>query len=65
MFEYSLKKRAFSKITDEQLDTVVLALTKEFLFNGELMLDHLLKGRVLCVQRLKLRNSIHRVDEVA
>ena len=38
MFECGLKKREFSNITDEQLDTEVLALTKEFPFNGELML---------------------------
>ena len=41
MFEYGLKKREFSKIIDEQLDTELLALTKEFPSNGELMLDHL------------------------
>ena len=61
--EYGLKKREFSKITDEQLDTEVLALTKEFPFNGELKLGHLLKGRGLYVQRIRLRDSIHRVDE--
>ena len=32
-FEYGLRKREFSKITDEQLDTRVLALTKKFPFN--------------------------------
>ena len=63
MFEYGLKKRECNKITDEQLDTEVLALTKEFPFNGELMLGHLLKGRGLYVQRFRLRDSIHCVDE--
>ena len=63
MLEYGLKKREFSKITDEQLDTEVLALTKEFPFNSELMLAHLLKGRGLYVQRFRLRDSIHRVDK--
>ena len=63
MFEYGLKKRKFSKIIDEQLETEVLALTKEFLFNGELMLGRLLKERGLYVQRFRLRDSIHRVDE--
>ena len=59
MFEYGLKKREFSKIIDEQLDTELLALTKEFPSNGELMLDHLLKGRGLYVQRSRLPDSIH------
>ena len=63
MFEYGLKKRKFSKIIDEQLETEVLALTKKFLFNGELMLGRLLKERGLYVQRFRLRDSIHRVDE--
>lgn len=63
MFEYGLKKRKFSKIIDEQLETEVLALTKEFLFNGELMLGRLLKERGLYVQRFRLRDSIYRVDE--
>ena len=63
MFEYGLKKTEFSKITDEQLDTEVLALTKEFPFNGELMLGHFLKGRGLYVQRFRLRDSMHCVDE--
>ena len=63
MFEYCLKRREFSKITDEQLDTEVLTLTKEFPFSGVLMLGHLLKGRGLYVQRFRLRDSIHRVHE--
>ena len=63
MFEYCLKRREFSKITDEQLDTEVLALTKELPFSGVLMLGYLLKGRGLYVQRFRLRDSIHRVHE--
>ena len=73
MFEDGLKNREFSKITDEQLDTESLtdeqldteslALTKEFPFNGELMLGYLVKGRGLYVQRFRLRDSMHRVDE--
>ena len=62
MFEYGLRKREFIKITEEQLDTEVLALKKEFPFNGELMLGHLLKGRGLYVQRFRLRDTIHHVD---
>ena len=62
MLEYGLKKRGFSKITDEQLDTEVLPLTKEFLFNCELMLGHVLKGRGLYVERFRLQDSMHRVE---
>lgn len=51
MFEYGLKKREFSKTTDEELDIEVLKLTKEFPFNDELMLGCLLKGISLFVQR--------------
>ena len=49
--EYGLKKREFSKTTDEELDIEVLKLTKEFPFNDELMLGCLLKGISLFVQR--------------
>ena len=62
MLEYGLKEREFSKITDEQLDTEVLALTKEFSFNGEMILGHVLKGRGLYVERFRLQDSMHRVE---
>ena len=61
--EFGLIRRDFSDITDEQLDFEVLSLTKDFPFNGELMLGQILRGRGTYVQRFRLRDSLHRVDE--
>ena len=43
MLEYDLSKRDFTPIDDDQLDSEVLKLTKDYPFNGEVMLNELLK----------------------
>ena len=62
MAEYDLKIRDFSKVSDDQLDLEVLALTNDCPFCGEIMLRELLKGRGFNVERCRLRDSIHRVN---
>ena len=62
MTEYDLKIRDFSKVSDNQLDLEVLALTNDYPFCEEIMLRELLKGRGFNVERYHLRDSIHRVN---
>ena len=63
MTEYDLKIRDFSRVSDNQLDLEVLALTNDYPFCGEIMLRELLKGRGFNVERYRLRDSIHRVND--
>ena len=62
--EYGLKIRNFSNISDNQLDSDVLALTKDYPFCGETFLRELLKGREIIIQRYRFRDSMHHVSEV-
>ena len=62
MIEYDLKNRDFSKVSDNQLELEVLALTNNYPFCGEIMLRELLKGRGFNVKRYGLRDSIHGVN---
>ena len=45
MTEYDLKIRDFSRVSDNQLDLEVLALTNDYPFCGKIMLRELLKDR--------------------
>ena len=58
---YNLSKLDFSDISDEQLDVYVRGIAKDFPLCGEVMIGQLLRGKN--VQRMRLRDSIHRVDE--
>ena len=60
---YGLSKFDFSDISDLQLDDCVRAIAKEFPLCGEVMIKQLLKEKGINVQRMRLRDSIHRVDE--
>ena len=51
MVEYGLKMRNFSSISDDQLDSDVLALTNDYPFCGRTILRELLKGREIIIQR--------------
>ena len=62
MTEHDLKIRRFSKVSDNQRDLEVLAHTNDYPFCGEIMLRELLKGRGCNVERYRLRDSIHRVN---
>ena len=63
MTEHDLKIRDFSRVSDNQLDLEVLALTNDYLFCGEIILRELLKGRDFDVERYRPRNSIHGVND--
>ena len=63
MMEYGLKVKDFSNISDDQLDSHVLALTNNYPFCGETILRELLKGRGIIIQRYRFRDSMHRVSE--
>ena len=62
MAEYDLKVKYFSRVSDNQLDLEVLALTNDYPFCAEIMLRKLLKDRGFNVERYRLRGSIHRVN---
>ena len=64
MERYGLKALNFSNISDDELDRHVTEAAKDFPFCGEQMLKFLLKERGIKVQRRRLRDSIHRVDQV-
>ena len=51
MVEYGLKIRDFSRVSDNQLDLEVLALTNDYPFCGEIMLRELLKDRGFNVEK--------------
>ena len=63
MERYGLRALNFSNISDDELDQHVTEAAKDFPFCGEQMLKFLLKERGIKVQRMRLRDSIHRVDQ--
>ena len=64
MLEYGLKIRNFSNISDDKLDSDVLALTNNYPFCRETMLRVLLKGRGIVIQWYRFRDITHHVSEV-
>ena len=50
-------------MSDNQLGLEVLALINDYPFCGEIMLRELLKDRGFNVERYRLRDSIHRVND--
>lgn len=63
MEKYGLKKCSFSGLSDNELDQRVKEFTQQFPSCGENMLRHLLSQSNIFVQRMRLRDSIHRVDQ--
>ena len=63
MEKYGLRSHNFSNISDDDLDRHVRQVSKDFPFCGEQMLRFLLKERGIKVQRMRLRDSVHRVDQ--
>lgn len=59
---YGLSKLQFSNISDEELDHQLHETTKEFPRCGEVLLKQLLYEKGVMVQRMRLRDSLHRVD---
>ena len=64
MVDYGLKIWNFSDTSDDQLDSDVSALTKDYPFCGETILRELLKGRGIFIQRYRFKDSMHRFSEV-
>jgi hypothetical protein len=60
---YGLRKQEFSTISNQELDQEVLNLTQEFPYCGESMIGKMLFGKGIVVQRFRLHESLHRVDE--
>ena len=60
---YDLSKLDFTPISEEDLDHHVLEIAKQFPQSGESMVKGILLQRGIKVQRMKLRDSLHRVDE--
>ena len=63
MQSYGLSSLDFSDISDKDLDHHITELSKDFPFCGEGMMKFLLQERGIKVQRMRLRDSIHRVDQ--
>ena len=59
---FGLSKLTFSDISDNDLDRVVNNICHDFPQCGENMLKQILSGKGIKVQRVRLRDSIHRVD---
>ena len=63
MVEYGIKIRDFSDISNDQLDSDILALINDYPFCGETILRTLLKGRGIIIQRYRFRDRMHLVSE--
>ena len=59
---HALSQLQFTEITDGDLEKVVGELTREYPSRGEELLKELRVDRGVKVQRMKLRDIIHRVD---
>ena len=62
MGRYGLSVLQFTEISDGDLDKVVEEITREYPSCGERMVMPILKDRGIRIQRMRLRDSIHRVD---
>ena len=62
MRTFGLSKLAFSEISDDDLDRAVNHICQDFPRCGENKLKQVLGGKGIKVQRVRLRDSIHRVD---
>ena len=63
MRSYGLSALDFSDICDDELDCHLSELSREFLLCGEGLMTFLLRERGIKVQRMRLRDGIHHVDE--
>ena len=62
MGRYGLSQLQFTEITESELDEVVEEITRQYPSCGEGLLKQILADRGIKVQRMRLRDSIHRVD---
>lgn len=63
MQKFALSKIDFNAINDHELDLNVAEIIKNFPFCGENLLGQMLKQKGISVQRCRLRESMHRLDE--
>ena len=63
MQDYGLQCRKFSEINNLELDTEIKKTCEKFQNCGEKMFKELLHGKGINVTRIRLRDSLHRVDE--
>ena len=63
MEDYNLSKQNFTEISNDDLDSNLADLIREFPNCGEVMLRELLKGRRIRIQRQPLRESLQRIDK--
>ena len=63
MEKYGVRSLNFSNIADDDLDRNVRQLSEDFPFCGESIFKFLLAERGIKVQRMRLRGSVHCVDE--
>lgn len=63
MSEFGLSKMTFSEIDDDNLDLKLGEIVKEFPLCGETMLRQMLILKGIRIQRWRLRDSIHRMDD--
>ena len=62
MRQYGLSKFEFTEISDKDLDAEVEKVTVEFPYCGENFIKQILYQKGVKVQRMRVRDSIHRVD---
>ena len=62
MRQYGLSKFEFTDISDKDLDAEVEQVTVEFPYCGENFIKQILYQKGVKVQRMRIRDSIHRVD---
>lgn len=65
MSQYGLSKFEFTDISDKELDVEVENVAKEFPYCGENFIKQILFEKGVKVQRMRIRDSIHRVDDDA
>ena len=63
MRQYGLSKFEFTDIPDKDLDAEVEKVTVEFPYCGENFIKQILYQKGVKVQRMRIRDSIHRVDQ--
>lgn len=61
---HGLKKQEFTIISNYELNQEVFNFTQQYPFCGKGMNGKTLSGRGIKVQRFRLRQSLHRIDEV-
>ena len=59
---YGLSQLQFTEITENELDEVVEEITREYPSCGEGLLKQILTDQGIKVQRMRLCDSVHRVD---